>query len=56
MRIRTPFQDHIEEYLTDPEYAREFDRAQAKTKIEIQRQLYSRFRILWRLYYRYLAI
>ena len=50
----TPLEDHLIEYANDPEYAEEYDKAWAQTQKEVSRQLDSKFRLLWRLYYRWL--
>ncbi len=53
--MRTPLEDHLKEYANDPEYAREYDKAWVKTKKEVSRQLDSKLRFFWRLYYRVIA-
>jgi len=49
--MKTPQQD-LERELQDDEYALAYAEADRQSEEIIQRELYSKWRILWRLYYR----
>lgn len=46
------FEEERKKKLKDPEYRREFEKADRKLEREIQRCCYSDFRILWRIGYK----